>query len=140
LRPDAVWFDPRACIRYDVFAGWSSLVARRAHNPEVVGSNPTPATSSDTWFLCRRPSECSAFFLCSGLRALTSRADNFYEPRNFGGAPDRTSLVQIQRRSHPIISEQVPVNINNRSVVSYVIDFKDDQSFGEAHGLFGTES
>ena len=26
-------------------AGWSSLVARRAHNPEVVGSNPTPATT-----------------------------------------------------------------------------------------------
>ena len=26
------------------FAGWSSLVARRAHNPEVVGSNPAPAT------------------------------------------------------------------------------------------------
>ncbi len=26
-------------------AGWSSLVARRAHNPKVVGSNPTPATS-----------------------------------------------------------------------------------------------
>ena len=28
----------------DIDAGWSSLVARRAHNPEVVGSNPTPAT------------------------------------------------------------------------------------------------
>src|SRR5688572_15090353 len=28
-------------------AGWSSLVARRAHNPEVVGSNPTPATWSE---------------------------------------------------------------------------------------------
>ena len=27
-------------------AGWSSLVARRAHNPKVVGSNPTPATKS----------------------------------------------------------------------------------------------
>ena len=27
-------------------AGWSSLVARRAHNPEVVGSNPTPATEA----------------------------------------------------------------------------------------------
>ena len=26
-----------------IVAGWSSLVARRAHNPEVVGSNPTPA-------------------------------------------------------------------------------------------------
>ena len=25
-------------------AGWSSLEARRAHNPEVVGSNPTPAS------------------------------------------------------------------------------------------------
>ena len=24
-------------------AGWSSSVARRAHNPKVVGSNPTPA-------------------------------------------------------------------------------------------------
>ena len=28
-------------------AGWSSLVARWAHNPKVVGSNPTPAT---IWF------------------------------------------------------------------------------------------
>ena len=26
-------------------AGWSSLAARVAHNHEVVGSNPTPATS-----------------------------------------------------------------------------------------------
>jgi hypothetical protein len=42
----AVEFDGTACIRYYVYAGWSSLVARRAHNPEVVGSNPTPATNS----------------------------------------------------------------------------------------------
>ena len=28
-------------------AGWSSLVARRAHNPKVVGSNPAPAI----WFV-----------------------------------------------------------------------------------------
>ncbi|CAI8966838.1 hypothetical protein EMIT0P12_70002 [Pseudomonas sp. IT-P12] len=39
-------------------AGWSSLVARRAHNPKVVGSNPAPATNikkghSKEWpFLC----------------------------------------------------------------------------------------
>ena len=32
-----------AIICYDV-AGWSSLVARRAHNPKVGGSNPSPAT------------------------------------------------------------------------------------------------
>ena len=25
-------------------AGWSSLAARRAHNPKVTGSNPVPAT------------------------------------------------------------------------------------------------
>ena len=28
----------------NMIAGWSSLVARRAHNPEVGGSNPSPAT------------------------------------------------------------------------------------------------
>jgi hypothetical protein len=27
----------------NIIAGWSSLVARRAHNPKVVGSNPAPA-------------------------------------------------------------------------------------------------
>ena len=31
-------------IRVPIDAGWSSLVARRAHNPKVVGSNPAPAT------------------------------------------------------------------------------------------------
>src|SRR6266436_800228 len=29
---------------YDSNAGWSSLVARWAHNPKVGGSNPPPAT------------------------------------------------------------------------------------------------
>ncbi len=32
-------------------AGWSSLVARRAHNPKVVGSNPAPATNSSIFQL-----------------------------------------------------------------------------------------
>jgi hypothetical protein len=36
--------------RYDINlaandAGWSSPVARRAHNPKVAGSNPAPATN-----------------------------------------------------------------------------------------------
>ena len=30
---------------YKIDAGWSSLVARRDHNPKVVGSNPAPATN-----------------------------------------------------------------------------------------------
>ena len=29
-------------------AGWSSLVARKAHNLEVAGSNPAPATKIRT--------------------------------------------------------------------------------------------
>ena len=28
-------------------AGWSSLAARRAHNPKVAGSNPAPATKNE---------------------------------------------------------------------------------------------
>src|SRR5690606_37278965 len=37
-------------------AGWSSSVARRAHNPEVPGSNPGPATNAvQGWFPMRGP-------------------------------------------------------------------------------------
>ena len=37
-------------------AGWSSQVARRAHNPEVAGSNPAPATrkAPETGSFCFR--------------------------------------------------------------------------------------
>ena len=31
---------------YRIAAGWSSSVARRAHNPKVGGSNPSPATKT----------------------------------------------------------------------------------------------
>jgi hypothetical protein len=31
-------------IYFLIVAGWSSTVARRAHNPKVAGSNPVPAT------------------------------------------------------------------------------------------------
>ena|GEM_PF-4324274 len=32
-----------------IVAGWSSSVARRAHNPKVAGSNPVPAIPFLTW-------------------------------------------------------------------------------------------
>jgi hypothetical protein len=38
-------FDAVPLLRYTSNAGWSSLVARRAHNPKVVSSNLTPATN-----------------------------------------------------------------------------------------------
>jgi hypothetical protein len=40
------WFDHALCGCYYQGAGWSSPVARWAHNPKVVGSNPTPATNN----------------------------------------------------------------------------------------------
>ncbi len=46
-------------VRPDI-AGWSSLVARRAHNPEVVGSNPAPATKN---FVARKLNGFRAFLL-----------------------------------------------------------------------------
>ena len=42
--PKVVGSNPSPAIPLD--AGWSSQVARRAHNPKVVGSNPSPAISS----------------------------------------------------------------------------------------------
>ena len=44
-------------------AGWSSPVARRAHNPKVIGSNPIPATSGNFGWASREvgPPE---FFNC----------------------------------------------------------------------------
>ena len=35
---------PHALCRSSKNAGWSSLVARQAHNLKVAGSNPAPAT------------------------------------------------------------------------------------------------
>ena len=35
--------NPPPSIQLNI-AGWSSLEARRAHNPKVIGSNPVPAT------------------------------------------------------------------------------------------------
>ncbi len=40
-----VWLVSRAPAEYNSEAGWSSQVARWAHNPKVAGSNPAPATN-----------------------------------------------------------------------------------------------
>src|SRR4029077_15419545 len=50
--------------RRRIYAGWSSPVARQAHNLKVVGSNPAPATNSikpfpkgDGFFVVPHPRE-----------------------------------------------------------------------------------
>ena len=56
LHPLKISIDILILIVYNrnvnIDAGWSSLEARRAHNPKVVGSNPAPAI-----FLCLFSSE-----------------------------------------------------------------------------------
>ncbi len=51
-------------------AGWSSLVARRAHNPKVVGSNPAPATTLQLnvdLMLCSRKDKRLAYAILAQL-------------------------------------------------------------------------
>ena len=43
LRPRRASGGHRGWYHSRYVAGWSSQVARRAHNPEVAGSNPAPA-------------------------------------------------------------------------------------------------
>ena len=48
-------------------AGWSSLVARRAHNPKVVGSNPAPATKYSESLFWNKQEKTKDFFAESAL-------------------------------------------------------------------------
>ena len=50
-------------------AGWSSSAARRVHNPEIVGSNPTPATSVES----RPGSSGRDSIFCACLRRTAHR-------------------------------------------------------------------
>ena len=50
--------DPARTVEL-VDAGWSSPVARQAHNLKVVGSNPTPATNT-------KPRLRAGFFFARG--------------------------------------------------------------------------
>ena len=47
---------PPALEAKQIGAGWSSPVARQAHNLKVVGSNPTPATN-------KKPALVAGFFV-----------------------------------------------------------------------------
>src|SRR5436305_8070234 len=83
-------FDALRTGCYDRTAGWSSLVARWAHNPKVGGSNPPPATK-----LFENPTEF-------GVAHNPARRDRLkYTPRNqtsqpiAGGSPFSVRFIRV---------------------------------------------
>ena len=71
-------------------AGWSSPVARQAHNLKVVGSNPTPATKYKLSKEMQTPCCVGMFAMahCSGHAMST-----FSEP------PPKDEIIASQRRT-----------------------------------------
>ena len=79
---------------YKFIAGWSSLVARWAHNPKVVGSNPSPATMVP-W--------CSGYHVCLSRRR--SRVQVPSEPPLFFGF---IAQSVEQRTENPRVAGSIP--------------------------------
>ena len=68
-------------------AGWSSPVARQAHNLKVVGSNPTPATKTNKGSANRQ----SPFFMPPGI--TRGRTRGIGRPAFPGAHPDETNIA-----------------------------------------------
>ncbi len=86
-------------------AGWSSLAARRAHNPEVAGSNPAPATTEHEERRLEEPPLFvfgGRFFMVQRLTPLRRAGAGFEPATDIHGpgadAPER--MVRIHPRYH----------------------------------------
>ena len=89
-------------------AGWSSLEARRAHNPKVVGSNPAPAISfcpdssvgraKDWKSLCRWFDSGSGHLSCDRYYIWTS---NLIEYGALAQSVEHLTFNQVVRGSNP---------------------------------------
>gem|GEM_PF-5768450 len=83
-----------------VGAGWSSPVARQAHNLKVTGSNPVPATN-DT---CRNPVAKAAglfAFVATARMPVKSPCTSITEPL-LVGVSHRYKRAEKLRCSHPL--------------------------------------
>ena len=88
-------------------AGWSSSVARRAHNPKVVGSNPSPATMVP-W--------CSGYHVCLSRRR--SRVQVPSEPPFIFGF---IAQSVEQRTENPRVAGSIPAGATSEYAIPYFI-------------------
>ena len=78
-------------IGLDIIAGWSSLEARRAHNPKVTGSNPVPAIeekaidqeSQGLFLFCFRIFCHAVFFLSYNTLYSSAEKEFFHAVHTF---------------------------------------------------------
>ena len=101
-------------LRHYNIAGWSSLVARWAHNPKVVGSNPAPATMVP-W--------CSGYHVCLSRRR--SRVQTPSEPPFFLGF---IAQSVEQRTENPRVAGSIPAGATSlkkfkASIASFFVLF-----------------
>ncbi len=104
-------------IQFYFDAGWSSSVARRAHNPKVVGSNPAPAISKKP----QKSMLLRLFFFCK-----TSFFGVFYPNRtpthhnlffNYKKSNHKNSInIQIKLRSQKQI---LPKQLDLKKSITY---------------------
>ena len=102
-------------------AGWSSPVARRAHNPKVAGSNPAPATKKHKGIAkLRFPSFLSRFGRASLITVLITLLPADVNVRRLGTSPSPRSIlrrlphpsgVEVERFAHAPESERMILTI-----------------------------
>ena len=81
-------------LRYTWNAGWSSLVARRAHNPKVVSSNLTPATNSR----CKPRTQASGVFVFGEKFKAGSELPKTHAPKS-GTWGTRHPAINLELRN-----------------------------------------
>jgi hypothetical protein len=101
-------------IRMIIVAGWSSPVARRAHNPKVAGSNPAPATKYGAVVKLEFTPVCH-----TGGRGFESRQLRHFIASDQNGAP-RTGYGSVaqsveQRTENPRVGGSIP----SRTTISF---------------------
>ena len=111
------WFESTSAHKPD--AGWSSLEARRAHNPKVIGSNPIPATSKSAkspsskpsvrpMAVCRQGSKRQSKHLAAYDRKRSTQQST-YPDFCFGSLFAQIAQLVEQRTENPRVTGSIPV-------------------------------